>query len=55
MFNTYPKAELEKMHKIPRAFYGQKEKKIVEARFLKEKDAANTLLDFDDVQAKDRI
>ena len=53
MFNTFPKAELEKVHHIPRANFEEKEKRIRDRRFRKEKDDANTLLHFDDFKAKD--
>jgi hypothetical protein len=55
MFNTFPRAELEAVHHIPRAHYEEREKAVVDARFRGEKDAANHLLRFDDVNAKDRV
>ena len=55
MFNTYPRAELEKVHHIPRAVYQEKEKAIIDACFRQERDPANVLLGFDDVNAKDRV
>lgn len=55
MFNTFPRAELETVHHIPRAFYQETEKAVIDARFRKEKDPANELLHFDDVNAKDRV
>lgn len=41
MFNTYPKAELEKVHHIPRVHFGYIEKKVIDRRFRKGKDDAN--------------
>lgn len=55
MFNTFPRAELEKVHHIPRAIFQEKEKAVVDGRFRQEKDPANVLLNFDDVNAKDRV
>lgn len=55
MFNTYPRAELEKIHHIPRAIFQEKEKAIIDDRFRQEKDPANVLLGFDDANAKDRV
>jgi hypothetical protein len=54
MFNTYPKAELEKVHHIPRANLEYMNKKIVDRRFRKSEDEANLLLGFDSYNAKDR-
>ena len=53
MFNTFPKAELETMHNIPRGQMDEVEKEIKDRRFRKQKDDANTLLGFDDYNAKD--
>jgi len=54
MFNTFPKAELEKVYHIPRAHLEYMEKKIVVGRNLrKEYDDANRLLGFDDYNARD--
>jgi large subunit ribosomal protein L43 len=53
MFNTFPKAELEKVHHIPRAHFQEIEKRIVDRRFRKSRDDANVLLGFDDYNAKD--
>ena len=53
MFNTYPKAELQKVHHIPRAHLNYVEKKILDTRFRNQKDDANTLLGFDDMNARD--
>lgn len=53
MFNTFPKAELEKVHHIPRAHLEYQEKKIVDRRNRKQHDDANTLLGFDSYNAKD--
>ena len=41
------------MHHIPRTQLEQVEKKIIDRRFRKDKDNANTLLHFDDYNAKD--
>jgi len=38
MFNTYPRAELETVHHIPRPVMELVEKKIIDRRFLKQKD-----------------
>ncbi len=46
MFNTYPRAELEKVHHIPRAHFDYIEKKIIDRRFRKKQDDANVLLQF---------
>lgn len=53
MFNTFPKAELETVHHIPRAHLEHVEKKIIDRRFRKRHDDANKLLRFDDFNAKD--
>jgi hypothetical protein len=44
MFNSFPRAELETVHHIPRAHYKETDKAVIDARFRKEKDPANVLL-----------
>jgi len=55
MFNTYPKAELEKIHHVPRTYFENTEKQIIDRRFRKKKDSTNVLLGFDDFNAKDTL
>ena len=55
MFNTFPRAELEKVPHIERHVLEYKEKEIRDYGGLKQKDAGNVLLGFDDVNAKDHI
>ena len=54
MFNTYPRAQFEKVHHIPRATFENREKLIRDDKNLKDRDHANILLNFDNSQARDR-
>ena len=55
MFNTYPKAELEKIYHIPRTHLEYKEKQIKDRRYRKKEDETNKLLGFDDYNAQDNL
>ena len=55
MFNTYPRAEMERVPHIERHVLEYKEKEIKEYRGLKERDLGNQLLGWDDVNARDHV